>query len=126
MARIRLILSILLGLIYFVFGLNGFFHFINMPPPPEAAMNLFGAFMQSGYMFPLIKGTEVVCGFLLLTGLYVPLALVVLAPISLNIILFHAYLAPEGIPLAAGIVIIHLVLGFLYRAQYAPILKARA
>jgi hypothetical protein len=67
----------------------------------------------------------VVCGALLLTGFFVPLALIVLAPISLNILLFHSFLAPEGLPLAIGIVVLHVMLGTLYRNNYVGILKAR-
>src|SRR5262245_61920094 len=69
---------ILLGLVFFVCGLDGFLHFLPQPtePPPEAAMSLAIALFKSGYLFQLIKGTEVVVGALLLANRFVPLALV--------------------------------------------------
>ena len=65
---------VVLGLIYFVFGLNFFLHFL--PTPPSAggpADNFAGALFQSGYFFPFLKGLEVIMGLLLLAGVYVPL-----------------------------------------------------
>ena len=86
---------------FFVFGLNGFFNFIPMPPPPEPALKFLVALIGTGYLFPLIKGIEVLCGLALLSGLFVPLTLVVLAPIVVNIFLFHTILAHVGAPLAS-------------------------
>ncbi len=123
--RLRLIFTILLGLIFFVFGLNGFLNFIKVPPMTGGAADFLSAMIHTGYLFPLLKGTEVACGFLLLTGMFVPLALVVLAPISINIVLFHAFLAPEGLPVAVGVVALHLIVAFFYRAHFASVLKAR-
>lgn len=125
MSRLRLILSILLGLVYFVFGLNGFLQFLPMPPLPVPASDFIGAMIHTGYLFPLVKGIEVFCGFLLLTGFWVPLALVLLAPISVNILLFHIFLAAEGAPMALAIVVTHLILGFLYRDRYSTLFQAR-
>jgi putative oxidoreductase len=85
---------LLLGVIYFVFGLNGFLQFLPMPPLPEGAMSFMGGLASSGYFFPFLKGTEVVAGLLLLTGFAAPLALIILAPITLNIFLFHFFLTP--------------------------------
>src|SRR3954462_1793472 len=73
---------VLMGLMFFVFGLNGFFNFIPQPkdPVPEKAMAFAGALMATGYMFKLIKGTEVLVGILLLANRFVPLALAFIAP----------------------------------------------
>ena len=89
----------ILGLIYFVFGLMGLaiaLGLMAMPesPMPEAATGFMKGIMGTGYFFPVLKVTEVVCGFLLLIGLAAPLALVVIAPVTLQIILFHAFLTP--------------------------------
>ena len=59
--KIHLALRIFLGLIYFVFGLNGFLNFIPVPPMPEAMTTFMGAMLNTGYFFPLLKGTEVIC-----------------------------------------------------------------
>src|SRR5436190_4120927 len=91
-----------LGLVFTVFGLNFFLHFLPMPPAPPRAASFAGALFASGYLFPLLKSTEVVAGLLLLRGRFVPLALAVLAPIVINIVGFHLFLAPAGmaVPLA--------------------------
>jgi uncharacterized membrane protein YphA (DoxX/SURF4 family) len=89
-----------LGLLFTVFGLNGFFSFLPMPPPPERAAAFFGALFATGYMLPLIKGTEVLAGLLLLSGRVVPFALTLLAPVVVNIVAFHLFLAPQGLPIA--------------------------
>jgi hypothetical protein len=118
----------LLGLLFFVFGLNGFFEFIPRPstPPPPGAMTFVGALLSSGYMFPLIKGTEVVAGVALLSNRFVPLALTVLAPIVLNILLFHTILAPSGAVMAFAILGLELYLAWVHRERFAPMLVARA
>ncbi len=118
---------ILLGLVFFVFGLNGFFNFIPPPPDgvPEGAMKLGAAMAESGYMFAFIKGTEVLCGALLLANVFVPLALVVLMPIVLNILAFHLFLAPDGTGLAVVILAVQLYLAWVYRQAFAPLLTAR-
>ena len=69
---------VLLGLVFFVFGLNGFFNFIPVPPMPEKAVTFMTGLMSSHYFLPLLKATEVICGALLLSGFFVPLALVIL------------------------------------------------
>ncbi len=116
---------ILLGLAFFVFGLNGFLHFMPAPAPPPAAAQFGGALLATGYMFPLIKGTEVVAALLLLGNRYVPLALTLLAPILVNIIAFHAFLAPAGIGLGLVLLALELYLAWTYRDAFLPMLRAR-
>jgi hypothetical protein len=120
---------VLLGLVFFTFGLDGFLHFVPQPDPstlPPGCVALAGAFMASGYLFPLIKGTEVVVGALLLAYRFVPLALVLLAPVLVNIVLFHAFLAPSGIGLAIVLVALQLFLAWTHRRAYRSLLTARA
>ena len=124
-AKVVLAARILLGVIFFVFGLNGFLQFLPQPPMPEAAGAFAGALAATHYMFPLIKGTEVICGALLLPGQFVPLALVLLAPIIVNILLFHAVLAPEGVIMAVVLVVLELVLARAHWSAYAPLLKRK-
>ncbi|HMI82833.1 MAG TPA: DoxX family protein [Polyangiaceae bacterium] len=120
---------VLLGLVFFTFGLDGFLHFVPQPDPstmPPGSVALAGALMASGYMFPLIKGTEVLVGTLLLANRFVPLALVLLAPVIVNIVLFHAFLAPSGVGLAVVLVALQLFLAWTNRAAYRPLLAPRA
>lgn len=119
---------ILLGLLFLAMGLNGFLNFIPQPATgiPEGAVALGAALLKSGYMFPLIKGSEVLVGLLLLSNRLVPLALVLLAPVVVNIGLFHAFLAPDGLGLALFILAVHLFLAWAYRRAYRPLLSVRA
>lgn len=113
---------VVLGLIYFVFGLNFFLHFLPTPPSPGGAADAFaGGLFQSGYFFPMLKGLEVVLGALLLAGFFVPLALVVLMPISINILLFHAFLTPGNTSMGIVIVLVHVYLAWAYRDYYKPL-----
>lgn len=120
------IARILLGLPFLVFGLNGFFHFIDQPPQPPAAGAFLGALEGSGYLLTMVKVIEVLCGALLILGRFVPLALTLLAPILINIIAFHVYLNIEGIELAIGLTALELFCAWAYRARFAPMLAADA
>lgn len=117
---------LLLGAVFFVFGLNGFLHFIPQPPPSGAALSFVGGLAASGYFFPLLKGTEVLAGLALLSNRYVPLALTVLAPIVVNIVAFHAFLAPTGMILPLFIVALGGYLAYTERAVFAPVLRAKS
>jgi uncharacterized membrane protein YphA (DoxX/SURF4 family) len=122
MSKLPLIARLLLGLLFLVFGLNGFLNFMPAPPPmPEAAGAFAGALAATGYMFPLIKGIEVLVGILLLSNKFVPLALILLAPVSVNIFLFHAVLAPAGMALPVIIVLLHVFLGWANKASFKPL-----
>src|SRR5262245_36606813 len=117
---------VLLGLVFFVFGLDGFLHFIPQPtePPSEPALSFAIGLAKSGYMFPLIKGTEVAVGALLLANRFVSLALVVIAPVIVNIFAFHAFLAPSGIVIASALVALELYLAWVHRRAYRPLFAA--
>src|SRR5882757_9386179 len=91
---------VLLGLLFTVFGLNGFLHFIKMAPPTgQLAGQYMGALFLSHYL-AVVFVLELAGGVLLLANRYVPLALLLLGPVVMNILLFHSFLAPEGLPLA--------------------------
>jgi len=119
----RTFARVALGLIFVVCGLNGFLDFLPHPaaPIPEGALAFAGALMGSGYFFPLLKGTEVLAGVLLLSNRLVPLALVILAPVIINIFAFHAFLAPAGISLAVILLLLEAGLAWSHRAAYRPL-----
>jgi len=89
----------LLGLIFLVFGLNGFFHFIPMPPPSGLAGQYLSTLFVS-HALVVIFLLEIAGGALLLANRFVPLALVLLGPVLVNILIFHFLMAPTGLPLA--------------------------
>ena len=99
MKIVTVIARLLLGVIFLVFGLNGFLHFIPMPPPAGLAGQFLGALFVSHYLV-FVFLLQVIPGVLLLINRYVPLALTLLGPIIVNIVLFHALMAPSGLPLA--------------------------
>lgn len=117
---------ILLGLVFFVFGLNGFLHFMPNPPPTPPAGAFFGALFATGYMFALIFGTQVVGGALLLLGVAVPFALVILAPVIVNIIGFHLFLSPVPmqIAIASVVSVLEAFLAWHYRHAFAPLFSS--
>lgn len=117
---------LLLGATFTVFGLNGFFHFLPAPPPEGLAATFVGGLAASGYFFPLLKGTEVLMGLLLLSNRFVPFALTVLAPIVVNIVAYHAFLAPVGLGLSFVVAALGIYLAYTERAVFAPLLRARA
>ncbi|MEQ1875725.1 MAG: DoxX family membrane protein [Bdellovibrionia bacterium] len=107
-----------------VFTFGGIAFFFTTPPPLEGPMAaFFSGMMATGYFFYLLKGTEIVCGLMLLSGFFVPLALVVLAPIILNIFLVHAFLEPSGVVLAVILGVLEIYLAF-FSAPYSPKIKA--
>jgi uncharacterized membrane protein YphA (DoxX/SURF4 family) len=117
---------VLLGLVFFVFGLNGFLHFLPQPPMSGPPAEFAGALIATGYMWPLLKGTEVISGALLLSGRFVPLALTFLAPVVVNIVLFHAFLAPSGLGIPLVVLALEVFLAWSYRSAYRPMLRASA
>ncbi len=124
MKKVAIGSRLILGLIFFVFGLNGFLQFLPAPPLTDAGMKFIGALLETGYMFPMIKGLEVLAGVLLLAGLFVPLALLILAPIVVNIFLFHVILAPApAMPIV--IVALGLIVAYDRREQFKHVLALK-
>lgn len=125
--KVSVVCIYLLGIIYFVFGLNGFLQFIPAPqdPMPEAATALMNGFIATKYMFPFIKGTEVLGGLMLLTGFARPLGLIILAPITLNIFLFHGLLTPgiQFIILPIIMIVMHIISSIKYKNIYSQLFQ---
>ena len=121
MRVVVIIARVLLGLVFFVFGLNGLHPFMQNPPAPPAAAAFFGALVATHYMFFLIFGTQVLGGALLLIGVAVPFALTILAPVIVNILCFHIFLSPDLLPMALIVAAFELFLVWYYRAAFAPL-----
>jgi uncharacterized membrane protein YphA (DoxX/SURF4 family) len=113
----------LLGLVYLVFGLNGFLNFIPIPPPTPEGGAFLGALAATGYMFPIIKSIEIVGGALLLAGFAFPLAQILLAPITINIFLYHLILdgSINGMALPMVLVICQLIMGYVHFNRFKPL-----
>src|SRR4051794_2641150 len=108
----------LAGVIFLVFGLNGFLNFIPLPPPQGIAGQFMGALYASHYLW-VIFAFEVISGVLLLVNRYVPLAVAVLAPLIVNILVFHALMAPSGLPLAFFVAVLWAVIFAGIRPAFA-------
>lgn len=118
---------ILMGLLFLVTGLNGFLNFLPQPkdPMPEGAMAFALAMMKTGYLVQLVAGTQLVSGALLLANRFVPLALLLLAPVVVNILAFHLFLAPSGLALALVVVALEAGLAWDRRAAFRSVLAAK-
>ena len=116
------IARILLGLIFVVFGVNAFLHFLPMPPMKGLSAQFMGALFLSHYLYA-IKCFEISGGFLLLIGRYIPLGLTLLGPVIVNILFFHIFLDPSGLPLALVIAVLALFLLWQNRSAFAGLLK---
>jgi hypothetical protein len=124
--KLPTVARMLLGAVFFIFGLNGFLHFLPQPPPPASALGFVGGLAGAGYFFPLLKATEVVASVLLLAG-FVPIALTLLAPIIVNIVAFHLFLAPGNWPVVGFVLAGEIYLAIVHRAAFAPLFaRARA
>jgi uncharacterized membrane protein YphA (DoxX/SURF4 family) len=119
-----LIARILLGLLFLVFGLNGFLHFIPMAPPAGLAGQYMGALFLSHYLVAVFL-LQTIGGVLLLANRFVPLALVLLGPVLVNILLFHALMAPEGLPMALFATVLWAILFYAVRRAFVGVLVQR-
>ena len=114
----------LAGLIFLVFGLNGFLNFIPMPPPGGVAGQFMGALYASHYLW-MIFAFQVVAAVLLLVNRYVPLAVAILAPVIVNILFFHALMAPSGLPLALLVTVLWALIFVNVRPAFAGLFQSR-
>jgi putative oxidoreductase len=120
-----LIARYLLGLVFLVFGLNGFLHFIPAQPlPPGPAGQFAGALIASHY-FLIVAAVQLAGGVLLLVNRYVPLALVLLGPVIVNILFFHLLMDRSGLPLAIVVVILWGILFLRHRQHFSGIFVQR-
>src|ERR1700751_1978160 len=114
----------LAGVVFLVFGLNGFLHFIPFPPPAGIAGQFMNALYLSHYLW-VIFAFQVIAAILLLVNRYVPLAVAVLAPVLVNILSFHALMAPSGLPLALFVALLWAVIFADVRPAFARLFESR-
>ena len=112
-----------LGLIFFVAGLDGFIDVLPHPskPLPERAMLFAGALIKSGYLFPVLKVTELIGGMVFLSNRLVPLAVAMTTPVIVTTLAFHFFHAPDGLPLALILLALEGFLAWTYRHVFCPL-----
>src|SRR5436190_17396109 len=125
MKIVTLIARILLGLVFLVFGLNGFLNFLNTGPAPTGLAGQFlGALILSHYYW-VVAALQIAGGALLLMNRFVPLALVLLGPVIVNIICFHVFMNPSGAALAAVVTILWFIVFYGKRQYFSGIFVQR-
>jgi putative oxidoreductase len=112
----------LLGLIFLAFGLNGFLHFIPLPPPTGTAAQFLGAIFVSR-LYVVLFLFQILPALLLLVNRYVPLALAILAPIIFNILCFHIFMAPAGLPLALVVTVLWFLVASSVRTAFSGLFQ---
>ncbi|MDT0555637.1 DoxX family membrane protein [Patiriisocius hiemis] len=117
------ILRLLLGLSLLIFGINKFIGFIPMFEMPVAAANFMESLESTGYVLYVVAILEIIIGILLLLNKWVPFALILLAPISANILLFHLFLDVSDILVAIIIASLNIILIYKYWKSYRPLFQ---
>ena len=120
-----IIVRLLMGLMFLFASIVVLFNLVPHPEIKGNAKLFMDGIMATGYFMTLLKVTELVCGLAFVTGLFVPLATVVIFPITLNILLYHVYVAPEGLPVAIPLMLANLFLAYACRKNYKTLLAVQ-
>jgi len=124
--KILFVVSLLFGLMLINSGLNKFFQYMPVPKDlPENLMKLMGAFMQIGWLFPLIAVAEIVGGILVITNKYRALGAIIIFPVMIGIVLTHIVNAPSGLPIALVLFAINLWIIIENWNKYLPMINER-
>lgn len=115
------IVRILLGLILIVFGANKLYPFIPLPQPSPEAAGFMESLANTGYVLTIVAVFEIIIGLLLLLKIWVPFVLLLLIPLSLNILMFHLFLDVPSIGTAILVVVMNVILLYKHRQKYRPL-----
>lgn len=119
-------LRTLMGLVFIASSVVVLFGIVQPPEDMPARARAFQDGMEAtGYLMYLIKVAELLCGLLLVSGFYVALASVMIFPITLNILLYHIFVLPEGLPVAIFLFVVNLILAYVYREKYRPLFQPK-
>ena len=122
--KILLVVSILFGLMFINAGLNKFFNYIPVPADmPEKMMKAMAAFMEIGWILPLVAVAEIVGGTLFMIPKYRALGAIIIFPVMIGILLTHLFIAPSGLPMALVLLAINLWVIFENREKYLPMIR---
>ena len=120
-----IIVRTLMGLLFLFASITFLFKLFPIPPM-EGTVKTFNEGLNSvGYFFPMLKVTELICGLMLVSGRFVPLATVILAPIIINIFMFHTFVDRSGFPVAVFLVLANIFIAYYYRDAYRGLLKSK-
>ena len=121
---VAVVARVLMGLLFLMSSITYLSGLIE-PPPLEGAMKTFSDGLDAAaYLMPTVKIVELICGIAFVSGRFVPLATVLVAPIIVNIVCVGVFLAPEGLPFGAFLVLANVIVACRHRAAYGPLLKA--
>lgn len=121
--KLAKVVRYLLGLALLFFGLNGFFMFVTPPELASAGMEFFAAMAATGFLLPLTNIVYLLVAVMLLTNKYVPLGLVLLAPVLLSVVLFHIFLDPVSGIAGYIVALFNLYLLIVHVDAYRPMLR---
>jgi putative oxidoreductase len=122
--KILLVVSILFGLMFINSGLNKFFNYMPMPDDiPENMIKIMTAFMDIGWLLPLIATAEIIGGLLFMTNKYRALGAIVIFPVMIGIILTHLINVRSGLPIALVLLAINIWVIIENREKYLPMIK---
>jgi putative oxidoreductase len=122
--KILLVVSILFGLMFINSGLNKFFNYLPVPAGiPEKMMKVMAAFMEIGWLLPLIAVAEIAGGLLFMTNKFRALGAIIIFPVMIGILLTHIFIAPSGLPIALVLLAINLWVIVENRGKYLPMIK---
>jgi uncharacterized membrane protein YphA (DoxX/SURF4 family) len=122
--KILLVVSILFGLIFINSGLNKFFNYMPVPKDmPENVMKVMTAFMQIGWLMPLVAVAEITGGLLFMTNRYRALGAIIIFPVMIGILLTHLILLPSGLPIALVLLAINIWVIVENREKYLPMIR---
>jgi putative oxidoreductase len=120
-----IIVRVLMGLLFLFASITYLFKLIPIPELTGDVKRFNEGIMAAVYLMPLVKVIELLCGIAFVVGRFVPLAVVLITPIIVNIFFFHAFLAPEGLPIAAFLVLGNSFLAYVNREKYRPLFSAK-
>jgi uncharacterized membrane protein YphA (DoxX/SURF4 family) len=124
MKIVNLVARILFGAAFVTSGLNFFSHFFDMPPMEGAPLAFMTGVSKASYFMPLLFATQALCGLLILINKWQALATIMIFPVVLNIVLFHASIEPKGLPMALVFLAMNLILANANKEKYKALLKA--
>ncbi|MEM7184449.1 MAG: acyltransferase [Spirochaetota bacterium] len=122
MSKLVLGARVLFGMIFLVFGVNSVLHFLPEPDMTPQGKAFIDGLVAAPYLFPIVKAIEVLAGGMVLSGMFVPLALILIAPITINILLYHVFLDPQGLAMAIALVILQLIIAWGYWPSFQGVL----